>query len=136
MHFTALVWLLISIPATVKSTQPPIATTTAGTLYSTIENWTGNIDEYVPPPVPPSEVNCHVEVQTTRLHGGRCVNFGTSGISNRAVLSCQAGAYFEINNKECEALQIARELQQARELARRRRINSRTSRHNTGSFTL
>ncbi|KAL5018183.1 hypothetical protein ScPMuIL_003905 [Solemya velum] len=52
----------------------------------------------------PDQVQCHVELQITRVVGGRCVRLGTFG--QRA---CQSGRYLDIFNTVCNSREFTAE---------------------------
>ncbi|GFR71702.1 hypothetical protein ElyMa_003820100 [Elysia marginata] len=56
----------------------------------------GDLSLYTPTTPRPEDVNCHVEVPTTTLVGGRCISLG--GASS----VCQAGAYLAFT-AECQS---------------------------------
>ncbi|RUS69795.1 hypothetical protein EGW08_022441 [Elysia chlorotica] len=55
----------------------------------------GDLSMYTPPTPRPEDVNCHVEVPTTTMVGGRCVDMGSQAYV------CQAGAYLAFTT-ECQ----------------------------------
>nr|XP_022313136.1 uncharacterized protein LOC111118115 [Crassostrea virginica] len=50
----------------------------------------------IPSTPAPEEVNCYMEVETTKIVGGRCVNMGRSPIR-----ACQSGIHSEIYHPDC-----------------------------------
>ncbi|GFN98419.1 hypothetical protein PoB_002492500 [Plakobranchus ocellatus] len=67
----------------------------------------GDLSQYTPPTPRPQDVNCHVEIPTTTLVGGRCVNLGSDSSTN---MVCQAGAYLAFN-ADCHNVNAARQRQ-------------------------
>ncbi|XP_061175159.1 uncharacterized protein LOC133184216 [Saccostrea echinata] len=51
---------------------------------------------YIPSTPAPEDVNCYMEVETTKVVGGRCVNMGRSPIR-----ACQSGIHSEIYHPDC-----------------------------------
>ncbi|CAL1546429.1 unnamed protein product [Lymnaea stagnalis] len=71
-------------------TNSQIQTASDGDDMSRFQNFT-------PRPVPPEEVNCHLELQQTVVLGGRCVPLGRG----RITWSCQSGIYIHPNSRQC-----------------------------------
>ncbi|KAK3751047.1 hypothetical protein RRG08_044625 [Elysia crispata] len=70
--------------------------------FSTDGSFLGSdLSMYTPPTPPPEDVNCYVEVPTTTMVGGRCVNMGSESFV------CQAGAYLGFTT-DCQTASASR----------------------------
>ncbi|XP_048760640.2 uncharacterized protein LOC125669854, partial [Ostrea edulis] len=80
----------------IKGTKPVKRTTHEWSQFS-INDLPRYLARFNLPTTPaPEDVDCHMEVETTTLVGGRCVNIGRSPLR-----ACQSGPYLDVHNGAC-----------------------------------